>query len=408
MKTSLQGSPSAAALSALGEIDTSGRTASIGVRLTINARCLFRPVIRCQVEGPNVALGEDSHQAGWYLHWLPAGTYDFSIRLKLPDAPGEYRVMIAWGTPERVRAPDAVLSFTLPQARAGRAGDRPGGPFRWSMAAATEARIAALPWKQGPDNWFFRHFDHAATVIGEQFLKNSVTLSGRILDIGAGDGITDLGILLRYCPELLVAVDIVDYAGQLLSVARENGLALPRLPENFFFVRASAERLPCPDAYFDLALSWGSVEHIKGGYRRALDEVWRTLKPGGLFFVNPGLYYSAFGSHLGEFFTEPHHHLKQDEARLRGAVLSRQPRRIDRAGFDVPSSEYWRFYKELNRIKVAEFEAVLKGYGYRIVRAALRVTDMVEYDDSLQAYSLVDLATEDAFFLLEKPRSKAP
>ncbi len=408
MKTSLQGSPSAAALSALGEIDASGRTASIGVRLTINAHCLFRPVIRCQVEGPNVSLGEDSHQAGWYLHWLPAGTYDFSIRLKLPDAPGEYRVVIAWGTPERVRAPDAVLSFTLPQSRAGRAGEKPGGPFRWSMAAATEAKIAALPWKQGPDNWFFRHFDHAATVIGEQFLKNSATLSGRILDIGAGDGITDLGILLRYCPEVLVAVDIVDYAGQLLSVARENGLALPALPENFVFVRASAERLPCPEAYFDLALSWGSVEHIKGGYRRALDEVWRTLKPGGLFFVNPGLYYSAFGSHLGEYFTEPHHHLRQDEARLRDAVLSRQPRRIDRAGFDVPSSEYWRFYKELNRIKVAEFEAVLKGYGYRIVRAALRVTDMVEYDDSLQAYSLVDLATEDAFFVLEKPRSKAP
>ena len=35
--------------------------------------------------------------------------------------------------------------------------------------------------------------------------------------------------------------------------------------------------------------------------------------------------------------------------------------------------------------------------------AALRVADMVEYNEALQAYSLVDLATEDAFFVLEKP-----
>ena len=69
----------------------------------------------------------------------------------------------------------------------------------------------------------------------------------------------------------------------------------------------------------------------------------------------------------------------------------------------MPSSEYWRFYKELNKIKVADFEAELKAYGYRIVRAALRVSDLVEYDDALQAYSLVDLATEDAFYVLEKP-----
>ena len=271
------------------------------------------------------------------------------------------------------------------------------------MADESAARIARLPWNEGLNNWFFRHFDHAATVIGEQFLKNSAKLRGKILDIGAGDGITDLGILLRYRPETLVAIDIVDYAQQLVAVANENGLPLPAVPDNFVFVRGSAEQVPYPNEYFDLVLSWGSVEHIKGGYRRVLDEVWRSLKPGGLFFVNPGLDHSPYGSHLGEFFSEPHHHLKRDEPDLREAVLSAEPKRIDRSGFDVPSSEYWRFYKELNPIRVADFEAELKAYGYRIVRAALRVADMVEYDQALQAYSLIDLATEDAFFVLEKP-----
>jgi hypothetical protein len=92
-----------------------------------------------------------------------------------------------------------------------------------------------------------------------------------------------------------------------------------------------------------------------------------------------------------------------DEQALREHVLSSEPQRIDRSGWDVPSSEYWRFYQELNRIRVGSFESELKSYGYRTLRAALRVADMVEYDDRLQNYSIVDLSLLDAFFVLEKP-----
>jgi len=52
---------------------------------------------------------------------------------------------------------------------------------------------------------------------------------------------------------------------------------------------------------------------------------------------------------------------------------------------------------------VAEFEAELKGYGYAVVRAAIRVSDMVEYSTELQPYSILDLVIEDAFFTLQKP-----
>lgn len=391
-----------ATLTACLGTDSSGSTGRVAIRLTVEALCLFQPVIRCTVEGPHGSLGEDSHQAGWHFHWLPKGTYEFFVAVGLPDLTGEHRIHIAWGTPDQLRPADVTLSFTAAKTQAPTADGAPA-TFQWSMSEETAGRIAALPWKDGLGNWFFRHFDHAATVICQQFLKNSPKLSGKILDIGAGDGITDLGILLRHDPELLVALDIVDYAQQLVAVAGEHALPMVALPDNFVFVRGSAEQVPYPDEYFDLVLSWGSVEHIKGGYRRALDEVWRTLKPGGLFFVNPGLYYSPYGSHLDEFFSDPHHHLKMDEASLRERVLASEPRRIDRSGFDVPSAEYWRFYTELNRIRVVDFEAELKAYGYRVVRAALRVADMVEYDAALQDYSVVDLAVGDAFFVLEKP-----
>jgi SAM-dependent methyltransferase len=367
------------------------------LRLDIRAVCLFRPVIRCQLSGPRGASGQDSHQAGWYFHWLPRGQYEFFLDLPINEA-GDYTVDLAWGTPEEVRAVDVSI---------GLAGKLPfnasAAEWRWEMHADTAQRIAALPWQGGHNNWFFRHFDHAATVICEQFLKNSPKLKGRILDVGAGDGITDLGILLRHQPQELVAVDIVDYLKELPTVARQHGLPLDALPDNLTFLQGSAATLPYPDGHFDLVLSWGSVEHIKDGYRPVLDEVWRVLKPGGLFFVNPGLYYAPYGSHLGEFFPEPHHHLKMSEEALHAHVLSAKPNRMDRSGFDAPNAEYWRFYKELNPICVADFERELKSYGYKIIRAALRVADMVEYDDSLQQHSLVDLAVEDAFFVLEKP-----
>jgi SAM-dependent methyltransferase len=364
--------------------------------LSVHDTCLFRPVIRCQLKGPQGTRGQDSHQAGWYLHWLPRGEYEFFVTPPLSGT-GDEVLEIAWGTPETVRTPDVTVPL------GGGSSPAPGDGWHWEMAPATAERIAALPWKEGHANWFFRHFDHAATVICEQFLRNTPLLGGRILDVGAGDGITDLGILLRHRPQELVAVDIVDYIRQLPAVAREHGLPLDALPANLTFVQGSAASLPYPDGHFDVVLSWGSVEHIKDGYRPVLDEIWRLLKPGGQLFINPGLYYSAYGSHLGEFFPEPHHHLKMSEEALRAHVLATEPRRMDRSGFDAPNSEYWRFYKELNRIRVADFEQELKGYGYRVVRAALRVADMVEYDAALQQYSLVDLATEDAFFVLEKP-----
>jgi SAM-dependent methyltransferase len=43
---------------------------------------------------------------------------------------------------------------------------------------------------------------------------------------------------------------------------------------------ADAEALPFPDAHFDLVYSWGVLHHSPSP-ERALDEVWRVLRPGG-------------------------------------------------------------------------------------------------------------------------------
>lgn len=379
-----------------------GQLMEITLDLAIRDICLFNPVLRVFIRRAGTEahlLGSDTHQGGLFYPWLPRGDYRFTFGWPTTLPAGEYELCAAWGTVNDVRAPDLVLPFRIH----GTTGSKNLFAASWVPDQETRRRIDALSWQKGMTNWFHRHFCHAALVIGESFLADSPLLRGRILDVGAGEGITDLGLFLRYRPQELVAMDIVDYLRELPRVAQENDLPLERLPEGFTFVQGSCESIPYEDASFDVVISWGSVEHIAGGYRKALDEVWRVLKPGGLFFVNPGLYYSSYGSHLGEFSDEPHLHLKISEEKLRELVMATQPRIMDRSGFDVSNADYWRFYQELNRIRVAEFEMELKGYGYTVVRAAIRVSDMVNYSPELQSYSILDLAIEDAFFTLQKP-----
>lgn len=380
-----------------------GQILQVEIALEIPGVCIFDPVLRLFIRRSGEEahlLSTDTHQGKIFLPWLPRGVYNFGYAWPVSLPAGDYELGVAWGSPSEVRAPDFLHRFRITDA---------GEPSpdlldgTWRLREDSGQRIAALSWQKGMDNWFHRHFCHAALVIGETFLANAPQLKGRILDIGAGDGITDLGLFLRYQPQELVAVDIVNYAAQLPLTAQTNDLPLDNVPDGFTFVRGSCEHLPYPDASFDLVLSWGSVEHIKGGYRKALDEVWRVLKPGGLFFVNPGLFYSAYGSHLGEFSDVPHLHLKISEPELHDLVMRTPPRLMDRSGFDVDNAEYWRFYSELNRIRVADFEAELKAYGYEVVRAAIRACDRVEYTPQLQAYSILDLAIDDAFFTLRKP-----
>lgn len=379
-----------------------GQLAELSLDLTIRDICLFNPVLRLFIRRAGEEghlLGTDTHQSGLFYPWLPRGAYRFALGWPVTLPAGEYELCAAWGTVSEVRMPDVVLPFRIHGATA----SKNLFAASWVPDEETRRRIDALSWQKGMTNWFHRHFCHAALVIGESFLAESPLLRGRILDLGAGEGITDLGLFLRYRPQELVAMDIVDYLRELPRVARENDLPLESLPAGFTFVQGSCENIPYQEASFDVVISWGSVEHIAGGYRKALDEVWRVLKPGGLFFVNPGLYYSSFGSHLGEFSSEPHLHLKISEEKLHELVMATQPRIMDRSGFDVSNADYWRFYQELNRIRVAEFETELKGYGYTILRAAIRASDMVEYSPELQDYSILDLAIEDAFFTLQKP-----
>ena len=277
-----------------------------------------------------------------------------------------------------------------------------GGPSATGLAFSCEALppalpIESLPWKRGYGDWFFRHFDHAATTIQSYLLADSPKLRGRILDVGCGDGITDVGLALRTGCEELVGIDPFRQFERIPQVLRDNHLPADLVPPQVRFLPESANFLPFEDDSFDVVVSWGSMEHIAGGYLQALREVKRVLRSDGLFFVAPGLYYSNIGHHLDEFSSEPFFHLKMKEEDLKRLVLTTPPKYIDRAGEFATPEQYWQWHKELNRITVSRFEGELRALEFEPWRVALRTSDLIEYTPELQSYPIQDLANVELY-----------
>src|SRR6185436_10216272 len=100
--------------------------------------------------------------------------------------------------------------------------------------------VDGLSWRKGAGDWFHKHFDHAARTVMSYMLGDSPLLDGRVLDVGCGDGITDLGMVLRRRPERLVGIDPFRGYERLLEIARANQLPLERLPDGLEFQPADA------------------------------------------------------------------------------------------------------------------------------------------------------------------------
>lgn len=338
--------------------------------------------------------------AGWDVSWLPRGKYQAHALAAHAGLPaGRYVAQVAlWhrraGALTKAGAASIAFEVAAPTRTDGFA-------TAWQLRSGAGAPpIESLSWKRGASNWFYKHFDHAARTTATYLLGDSPLLRGRILDVGCGDGITDLGIALRCEPEELVGIDPFRGYERLPAIVRNAGVPSDAMPACLRFLPASANEIPFEDDRFDVVISWGSLEHIVGGYAKALAEIRRVLKPDGLLMAHPGLFYSDVGNHLGEFRfarEEPYVHLKRPREWLRAQVLAGEPDRMDRSGDIATPAEYWQWFTELNPITVPAFEKELRALGFEPWRVALRTHDRVDYTPELQRYSFVDLAVGELY-----------
>lgn len=136
---------------------------------------------------------------------------------------------------------------------------------------AVEAWDERWTTPEGRANWLVPHPAVAALV---PVLKARGTQ--RVLDLGCGVGRHAL-----LFAEHGFVVEAVDGAAAGLDFASREATARGL---SLSLRHADADALPFPDASFDYVLSWNVIFHgTMGDVGRRLAEIWRVLRPGGLY-----------------------------------------------------------------------------------------------------------------------------
>jgi ubiquinone/menaquinone biosynthesis C-methylase UbiE len=101
----------------------------------------------------------------------------------------------------------------------------------------------------------------------------------RLLDIGAGRGLTSITFARKGIPVTSIEYDPSDIVGVGALAKSQERLGVP-----LSGVRGDVLALPFRDECFDVAFSRSVLHHVND-MGRGLKEVWRVLKPGGVFLA---------------------------------------------------------------------------------------------------------------------------
>src|ERR1700741_369822 len=112
-----------------------------------------------------------------------------------------------------------------------------------------------------------------------QFFLNHLTPGVSVLDCGCGPGSITLGIARAVYPGLVTGID---FGGS--QIERATARATEEAVSNVTFRVADCYALPFEDNTFDRIFSNALLEHLSDPVR-ALKELHRTLKPGGVIGV---------------------------------------------------------------------------------------------------------------------------
>ena len=115
-----------------------------------------------------------------------------------------------------------------------------------------------------------------------QFLAQVVPPDAKILDVGCGTGKGQESF------GKLGTVFGVDFSQDALMFCHERGLER--------IARANAEALPIQSEVFDTVVTLDTIEHIPDDHK-AVSEIARILKPGGVLLLNVPAYQWLWGPH---------------------------------------------------------------------------------------------------------------
>lgn len=131
----------------------------------------------------------------------------------------------------------------------------------------------------GPSAGAYATFSYHASGPDLPVIVEAAGLTGseRVLDLGTGAGHTAMA-----CARHAGAVVAVDITPEMLATAAD--LAASRRITNITFQEADAARLPFADGAFDAVTCRVAAHHFPD-VRRAIEEAYRVLRPGGRFIL---------------------------------------------------------------------------------------------------------------------------
>ena len=222
------------------------------------------------------------------------------------------------------------------------------------LSRLTGGRVPDVP-PPPEETWFRDHWQAA-----EQVLEYVDVRGKAVADIGSGDGIIDLALMVRGEPRELVGFDVnpTPVDNLLEQAGRHRGVR--ELPPGLSFQRSDPERIDAPDASFDVVVTWSVFEHARDplGLLREMRRIVRD--DGELFLQLWPFYHSHRGSHLWDWFPEPFHHLGQTDEEIAAAV------RASDVHPEVWAEYMLSEYGTLNKVTVDELGEAIRQAGFSV------------------------------------------
>ena len=139
---------------------------------------------------------------------------------------------------------------------------------------------------------------HIDAVLDEMQLVNDVLPSNaRVLELGCGKAEKTRAIAQGGKADFILALEV----DQLQHAKNLQVTDLPKVR----FAQGGAEDIPAEDASFDIVMMFKSLHHVPlADLDRALDEIRRVLKPGGLAYLSEPIFAGEYNEIMRLFHDE--------------------------------------------------------------------------------------------------------